>query len=137
MMFYGNIYSGQVSNPYGELKGLKKNLKRLGYVQLTGINGQRDLILKRFNYEKKIWEFVVLKKRERNLANYYIQQGFEIEKDYNEKITRSEIEAELENLEQIKEALKEEKEETVDTYFPNEERKEHILKKFRNFEKYE
>lgn len=137
MMFYGNIYSGQVSNPYGKLKGLKKNLKRLCYVKLTGVNGQRDLILKKFNINTKTWEFVVLKKRERNLANYYIQQGFQIEKDFDEKITRSEIEAELENAERIKEALKEEKEETVNTYFPNEERKEQILKKFRNFKKYE
>ena len=136
-MFYGNIYSGEVSNPYGKLKGLKKNLKRLGYVKLTGVNGQRDLILKRFNHKKKIWEFVVLKKRERNLAHCYIQQGFEIEKDFDEKITKSEIEAELENAEQIEEAIKKENEETIDSYFTSEEHKEHILKKFRNFEKYE
>lgn len=108
MMFYGNIYSGQVSNPYGALKGLKKNLKRLGYVKLTGVNGQRNLILKRFNHKNKIWEFKVLYKREKEQLDYFLEQGYEIEKRFDEKITKSEILEELEYAAKIEEELKEE-----------------------------
>ena len=132
MMFYGNIYSGEVSNPYGKLKGLKKNLKRLGYVKLTGVNGQRNLILKRFNHKKKEWEFKVLYKREKEQLDYFLEQGYEIEKRFDEKITKSEILEELEHAAKIEEELKEEQIEAP--YFRSKEDMKRIFKDVENYE---
>lgn len=131
-MFYGNIYSGEVSNPYGKLKGLKKNLKRLGYVKLTGVNGQRNLILKRFNHKKKEWEFKVLYKREKEQLDYFLEQGYEIEKRFDEKITKSEILEELEHAAKIEEELKEEQIEAP--YFRSKEDMKRIFKDVENYE---
>jgi len=132
MKFYGNIHSGRVSNPYGGLKGLKKNLKRLGYIQLTGINGERNLILKRFNIKKKEWEFKVLYKREKEQLDYFLEQGYEIEKRFDEKITKSEILEELEHAAKIEEELKEEQIEAP--YFRSKEDMKRIFKDVENYE---
>lgn len=130
--FYGNVYSGKVATPHGDLKGLKRLLKQEGYIKLTNKHGINQAILKKFDFDKKTWDFEVIKKREKEKIDYLLEQGYEIEKRFDEKITKSEILEELEHAAKIDEELKEEQIEAP--YFRS---KKYMNKIFKDVENYE
>ena len=111
MIFYFNKYNTDLSHPHGKnLKGLNEEKReQLGYIKITNNNGERDLIMAKYNYKTKQYDCKVIKKREQEQIDHLKEEGFVIIKDFNSKeIKNIEVEAE-------------------DAYFPTDERRNEIV----------
>lgn len=86
MYCYKNKKLGVCVTPHGELKGLKKDLERLGFERITDNKGERVAIYAKFNAESLEWDFEKVTKRNSDIIDNLINLGYEQVKDFDSKV---------------------------------------------------
>lgn len=82
MYIYGNKQTGQLSHPHGELKEIKKAYwNKYGWIKITDKHGAERAILSK--QENGTFEFVVVKKMDKQQVEAYKNLGYTLLKDFD------------------------------------------------------